>query len=72
MENNGTELRSDRMPIGLGECAALIMADHSANLLNGVSAVTYGGSGIDEVEMLPAPISAVQLVLASIGAPGSR
>jgi hypothetical protein len=47
-------------------------ADHSANLLNGVSAVTYGGSGIDEVEMLPAPISAVQLVLASIGAPGSR
>lgn len=35
-------------------------------------AEVYGGSGIDEVDAVGAPVSAVQLVFASIGAPGKR
>jgi len=36
------------------------------------SAGTYGGTGTEEVEELAAPMSAVQLVFASMGAPGNR
>ena len=36
------------------------------------SAGRYGGSGIEELKELEAPINAVQQVLASMGAPGNR
>jgi hypothetical protein len=35
------------------------------------SAWRYGGSGIEELKEVEAPVNAVQQVLASIGAPGN-
>jgi hypothetical protein len=59
-------------PTGLHECSALIIGGLLRRLNERVLARDHGGSGIEELEQLAAPISAVQLVFASMGAPANR
>jgi hypothetical protein len=52
--------------------SALIIGGSLRRLSERVLARDHGGSGIEELEQLAAPISAVQLVFASMGAPANR
>jgi hypothetical protein len=65
-------VRSDWLAVGWHESSALIMGGSLRRLTERLFARNHGGSTIDEVEEVAAQVSAVQLVFASIGAPGNR
>jgi hypothetical protein len=57
---------------GQRKYAALVIGGSLHLLTSQQCAWRYGGSGIEELKELEAPVNAVQHVLASMGAPGNR
>jgi hypothetical protein len=71
-KHNESEKGAGQSAIGQRESSPLIIGGSLRRFAERDLAGNHGGSGIEEAEQLAAPVSAVQLVFASIGAPGNR